>query len=99
MIILSVLDKNGKLIYLSNERWKHIINEHPIISNRIAEITETITNPLIVKETKFDPNKKRFYRFYKNIKLKEKYLLVVIKYLNGNGFIITSFFVRKIKDD
>ncbi|OIO41954.1 hypothetical protein CO155_01480 [Candidatus Pacearchaeota archaeon CG_4_9_14_3_um_filter_35_19] len=34
--------------------------------------------------------------YYKHIKEEKAYLLVGVKYLNGKGFVITSFLIRKI---
>jgi len=35
-----------------------------------------------------------YYKFYKNL---SKYLLVSVKYLNGEGFVITAFYTSKIE--
>ena len=37
-----------------------------------------------------------YYRYYKDRKKKAKFLQVVVKYLNGDGFVITAYFVRQI---
>ena len=37
-----------------------------------------------------------FYREYKENDPPERYLMVSVKYLNGNGFIVTSFFTNRI---
>ena len=95
--IFEILDKNGRKIHLSKERWSHIVNDHPEISNRLEEIRDTLKRPLAVRTSDYDENVRFYYRYYKNINLKEKYLLVIVKYLNGNGFIITIFYINKIK--
>ena len=83
--------------YLSEERWKHIKYEHPVVANRLEEIKDTLVSPTAIRKSDHDENVRFYYRYYKNIKLKEKYLFVMIRYLNGNGFIITSFYINKIK--
>ena len=95
--IFEILDKNGRKIHLSKERWSHIVNDHPEISNRLEEIRDIVKNPLIIKESKDDENVRHYYKYYKNLKQKAKNLLVSVKYLNGHGYIITSFYVDKIK--
>jgi hypothetical protein len=40
-----------------------------------------------------DTNVRYYYKYYKNRKSKAKYLRVIVKYLNGEGFIITAYFV------
>ena len=37
------------------------------------------------------------YKYYKERESEAKYLMVVVKYLNSHGFIITSFYTNKIK--
>jgi len=86
--------KKGKNIYLTNERWKHICIEHPNISNNLEYIKKTIIGPLKISNSKYDENVKFYYNYMKD---KKSYLLVSVKYLNGEGFVITSFFTKRIE--
>tara|TARA_Y100000310_G_scaffold324156_1_gene385660 strand:- start:732 stop:1031 length:300 start_codon:yes stop_codon:yes gene_type:complete len=95
--IFEVRDKSGRKIHLSRERWKHIVNEHPDVTDKLYEIEEIIENSLIIKMSKYDKNVRFYYKHYKNLKQKSKYLLVAVKYLNGIGYIITSFYVNAIR--
>ena len=97
MQFFEVKDRSGKIIYITKERWNHIIIEHPAVANKLEGVKETLVNPLVIKESKYDSNVRFYYKYYKNVKLKAKYLIVVVKYLNGKGFIITSFYTDKIK--
>lgn len=92
-LIFEIEDRYGRKVYLSKERWKHILSEHPYMINKLEDIKDTIICPLTVKGSKYD-EKVRFY--YKQFKENKKYLFVPVKYLNGKGFIITSFFVRNL---
>lgn len=38
-----------------------------------------------------------YYRKFRRTPVSEKYLLLVVKHRNEEGFIITAFFARKIK--
>lgn len=91
--IFVVEDKTNRKIRLTKERWKHIVNEHPELS--VEEIKETLMNPLMIKSSKYDPKYVRWY--YKFNKTKKRYIFVSVKYLNGEGFIITAHYMRKIK--
>ncbi len=91
--LFEVKDKFNRTIYLSNERWKHITTRHPEVTD-IEEIREVILNPLIVKQDKFDEFLNYYYRFNKS---KKRYLMVAVKYLNGEGFILTSVYTKTIK--
>lgn len=99
MRLFEIKDKSGRKIYITNERWSHIASEHPAVADRIEEIKETLVQPLTIRRSEHDPNVKFYYRYYKNIKLKAKYLLVMVKYLNSEGFVITSFYTDKIKGE
>mgnify|MGYP001614297181 FL=1 len=93
--ILEVKDKNNKLVYITKERWMHLCREHPEVAPYLFYFEETLKNP--TKFIDFDNSKKYFYKYFKNRISKEKYLLVLVKYLNGEGFVITAYFKRNIK--
>jgi len=92
--IFELTDKRGKKIHLSKERWNHICEEHPYLSDKIEEIKDTIINPLTVVESIYDEKVKFYYKYLKNL---SKYLLVSVKYLNGTGYVITAFYTKKLE--
>ncbi|MEK6811231.1 MAG: PBECR2 nuclease fold domain-containing protein [Nanoarchaeota archaeon] len=92
MKILNIIDKNGKEIYLTLERLKHI-QKHPHMHDPIENIKETLKNPTTIR---YENNINYFYKEFKHLDPSERYLMVSVKYLNGNGFIITSFFTNKL---
>lgn len=64
--------------------------------NYLEEIQITLRNPLkIVQQEKGDLT--RYYSYQKNRKYPEKYLRIIVKYLNGDGFVITAHFVRNLQ--
>lgn len=67
------------------------------MANYIEEIKDTLINPLKIYSYSYDKTIAHYYNHLKNRKSDSKYLLVVVKYLNGNGFVITSYFVKSIK--
>jgi len=87
--IFEIEDKSGRKIHLSDERWKHIVTEHTALANKIEDIKEVLLNPLIIGRSKYDENVRYYQKYYKKL---SKYLLVSVKYLNGEGFIITVFY-------
>ena len=94
--IFTVKDKTGRVIYLTRERYKHIL-KHPDMQNKLENLKETITNAQTIVEYELEPDVKYYYRFYKHIESEAKYLRVVVKYLNGECYIITAYFVERIK--
>ena len=91
--LFEIKDKSGRNIHLSKERWNHIVTEHPKLANSTEEIKDIVLNPLVVRKSKYDEKVIFHYKFYKEL---SKYLLVSVKYLNGEGFIITAFYTRKL---
>lgn len=91
--IFEILDKSGRKIHLSRERWSHI-QKHPEMGNQIEKIKETLQKPNVIKEFGYDSQVRFYFRFYKE---RKEYLFISVKYLNGNGFVITSFYTDKIK--
>ena len=57
----------------------------------------SIQKPIKITPYNLDEKINYYYRYFKNRKSPAKYLLVIVKYLNGHGFIITAYFVRSIK--
>jgi len=94
--VLEVADKTGRTVFLTEERYKHI-KKHPEMQNTISIIEETIKNPQKIVSLSFDNSIHYFYSHHKNRKSKAKYLRVVVKYTNGEGFIITAYFVEEMR--
>jgi len=94
-IIFEISDKSGRKIHLSKERWKHIMT-HPKMHEELENIKTAIQNPTTIRYYEEDENVRYFYKEFKNREPLERYLLVSVKYLNGGGFVITSFLTNKI---
>jgi len=92
--IFEIIDKTGREIRLTKTQFKHVIC-HKGMENQIEKIKDTLRNPLKIVSHEagelYD-----YYGYHEDIKKKAKFLQVVVKYLNGDGFVITSYFVRKI---
>ncbi|MBI4154537.1 hypothetical protein HY498_00420 [Candidatus Woesearchaeota archaeon] len=94
--LLEVIDKSKRIIFLTRERYKHIL-KHPEMQNKIQEIIDTLENPLKITDYCLEKEIKYYYRYHKERKSKAKYMIVIVKYLNGKGFIITAYFTEAIK--
>ena len=90
--VFEIIDKTGKKTHLSKERFKHI-QKHPHMQDSIENLKITLKNPTTIR---YDEKVTYFYKEFKEMDFSERYLLVSVKYLNGEGFIITSFFTNKI---
>jgi len=92
--IFEIADKTGRKIRLTQERWSHITQEHPEVVS-LEEVKDTLTSPLKIKSSKYSPEDVNYY--YRFDKDKKKYLMVAVKYLNGDGFVITVYYLRNLK--
>lgn len=95
--VFEIIDKKGRKIHLTKERWKHITSSsspHAYMTSYLEEIKQTLIKPEIIINSIYDNNKINYYKYYKKNK---KYLRIVVKYLNTKGFIVTAYFVKNIK--
>ncbi len=96
MYVFEVIDKTGRKIHLSKERWKHITHPsspHAYMANHLEEIKSVLINPDSIIESYGDANKVNYYKYAKGDK---SYFRVIVRYLNGSGFVITAYIVRNI---
>jgi hypothetical protein len=67
------------------------------MSGKEHELGETLLQPDIVIQSQSDDTVRLFHRFYKRLTIGDKYLCIVVKYTEGNAFIITAYFTDKVK--
>ncbi|MEE8167960.1 MAG: hypothetical protein V3T58_03700 [Candidatus Hydrothermarchaeales archaeon] len=95
-IILKVKTPLGITIRTTEEYWTLIVeSKHPIIKRYEKEVKETLREPDEIRKSRKDPKVQLYYRRYKN--LENRYVCVLIKQLNGEGFIVTAYLADKIK--
>lgn len=85
------LSVNNIPIRLTDERWRHIVENHDDMAGYFDTVLKTVEDPdYIIKGyggaliALHEVNRK-------------KYLGVVYKEFNDDGFVITAYFTRKIK--
>ena len=83
----------GKRIRVTRDYWDKIIEtKHTIMKGKEKLIKETLKEPEHIRRSKKDLN---VYLYYK--KVDGNYNCVVVKHLNGDGFIITAYITNRIK--
>lgn len=85
MDISITLSKNGIIIRLTEERWKHIKQMHPSLRDRQKQVLATIKNPDYI----FKGNGGELLAV--SALSKSDYIVVVYKEKNNDGFIITAY--------
>lgn len=87
--------KIRKIIELTPERLRHIIEYHPDVEVYLSKIEEVLENPDEIRKSRHDPKVLLFYKYFANIK-RGKYLVVVAK-VNKRNFILTYYLTDTIK--
>ncbi len=86
-----VTSKNGVPIRLTDERWAHITDEHGELAGMRLEILETVSQPVRILAGGAG----------ELLAIREievgKFLVVVYRELENDGFIITAFLTRKVR--
>lgn len=90
--IFEIVDKTGRKIILTQEKWSYIL-KHKGMEQHLEDIKQTLINPTLILPHKFHPYKRNYYTYFKD---RKRYLLVSVKYLNGEGHVVTAFITNKI---
>lgn len=85
MDIGTAYSKNGVLIRLTEERWKHILLMHPSLINKQSQVLATVKNPDYILKGRAGE------LLAVSAISKKRYLVVVYKEEISDGFIITAF--------
>lgn len=92
-IYLEVLTPLGIKIRVTREYWEYVVNvKHPIMKNREELVKEILSNPEEIYKSKVDQN---VYLYYKKF---DKIYCVVVKHLEKEGYLITTYPTDKIKE-
>lgn len=89
-----VISKLEKHIATTKGYWNIIVNiKHPSVKGKEKEVKETLQDPDYVHQNYTNTKIYLFYRKYR-----KNYFCVVVRHLNGKGFIITVYITNKIKE-
>lgn len=90
-------DINNRKIRFTDERRKHLEENHPEMIDQESKIKETLLLPDQIMLSKIDSEVELFYKYFDNTPVNAKYLCVVVKSTGDDNFIITSYFTDTIK--
>jgi hypothetical protein len=96
-IKFAVPDKSGRTLRMTDWNWHHIIRRHPEITSHQEKIIETLEKPDKITDSPDDEHIKYYYKYYKHLSTPYNFMRVIVKYLNGDGFIISAHFVKNIR--
>ncbi|MGB3533082.1 MAG: hypothetical protein WBA13_06145 [Microcoleaceae cyanobacterium] len=89
-------DYQGHLVRLTEERLTHIL-QHPELANMEDEIEITLQHPQQVRRSRTDETVLISYRYYTGTLIGDKWLCIIVKYLENDAFVLTAYFTDKIK--
>ncbi len=89
-------DYRGMMIRLTDERLAHILG-HPEMAAMEPRIDETLASPENVVRSASDEQARLYYRRYPDTPVGEKLLCVVVKVLEEDAFVVTSYLTDRIK--
>lgn len=81
-------------IRLTEERWSHVIRQHPELETQRDRVLETVSAPDVIQQGDF--GELLALRFYAQTPLTRKYLIVAFREVTEtDGFILTAYFARR----
>lgn len=93
-IYFEIKSFSGKIIRTTCNHWELITKvKHPEIEGKESEVKKCLTSPVEIRRSSEDPD---VYLYY--LPRGKYYICVVVRYLNGDGFVITSYKTNKIKE-
>ena len=79
-----------------NVQWIHVLRKHGELNSQIQKMKQTLQDPGLVYYCPDEENY-QYCKYFQRTPVTEKYLPLVVKHLNGDGFIITAFFISVSK--
>ena len=91
-----IIDYTDRTVRLTDERLGHI-HEHPEMVGQERRIREVLQKPDVVLTSHKDPSVHVYYRHYARGPVGSKNLMVAVKILEEDAFVITAFFTDEVK--
>jgi len=94
-LLFEVMTPLGFHVRVSRSYWKWIVTvKHPVMSGHESDVKEVLEKPNEIRLSRSDKN---VYLFY-SLESKGRWVCVVTKRLNGEGFLITTYLTEAIKE-
>ncbi len=92
----NITDYADRTVRLTDERLDHI-HEHPEMVGQDRRIREVLQKPDVVFTVHKDSSVRIYYRRYTRSPVGSKHLIVAVKLLEEDAFVITAFFTDDVK--
>jgi len=91
-----IVDYADRTVRLTGERLGHI-HEHPEMVGQERRILEVLQKPDVVFTSHKDSSVHVYYKHYTRSPAGSKHLMVAVKILEEDAFVITAFFTDEVK--
>lgn len=100
-MLRSMKDQLGHEIYLTEERWRHICDEHPEMQGYRRQVLETVRRGRRFQDS-VRPEVYLYYRDYRGLPHDNTAIVVVVRFGfdpdgRENNFIMTAYQIRQRK--
>ena len=89
-------DFQQNAIRLTAERLAHIL-EHPEMVGMEDAIEATLLAPQYVIQSRSDEQARLYYRHHENTRVGDKYVCVVVKFIENDAFVLTAHLTDTVK--
>jgi len=94
--VQTLTDYAERSIRLTDERLDHI-REHPEMRDQESRLAETLVAPDTIIASHHDETVHLYHRLYPSTPVTRKHLVVMVKVLAQDAFVITAFFTDREK--
>lgn len=92
-MLFEVTSSPGKRVRVTEEYWQKIVTtKHPVMVGCEDLVKGTLENPELVRRSRKDRSVLLYYG-----SVQKRYCCVVVRHLNGDGFIVTAYITDRIK--
>ena len=97
---IHIEDKQGRHIYLTQERWEHALGHPGMSDSLLKSAIETIRSGQRTQD-KFDPNKYKYSQEFHDLPMLYTHFVVVVKFgwkdhpPQANNFVLTAYMIEK----
>jgi len=92
---MTYLDVFGNQVDLTDERWRHIITQHPQVESYRERLGDVLAAPTYVRRSRRDEDVLLYRREYAGLP-GGNYLLLVVK-IGQRSFILTSYLIDRVR--
>lgn len=92
--MLAARSHNGATVRLTDERWEHVVRQHPEMGGQRQRVLETLSDPDLIQQGDF--GELLAVRSYPRTLLTSKNLVAVYRETNAeDGFVVTAYLTRR----